>query len=177
MKTLVKICTLSFALVLPGLAADARLGEKQQPHARAYALPGHDPIGQPGSENKVTRTVEISIKETAGGDMVFEPDAIHIESGAVVRFVISNLGAMDHEFFLGSFDEIAEHQLWMRDHPDMQHDDPNAISISSGQTDELVWEFSEMTNLEFVCLFPGHRQAGMWGVIMVHNHLAPKSQS
>jgi len=40
----------------------------------------------------------------------------------------------------------------------------------------LIWEFSDMTNLEFVCLIPGHREAGMWGVIIVHDHLAPKSK-
>ena len=60
----------------------------------------------------------------------------------------------------------------MRNHPDMRHDDPNAVLIPSGESGELVWEFSEMTNLEFVCLIPGHREAGMWGVIIVHDHLS-----
>ncbi|KHA54191.1 copper tolerance protein [Sulfitobacter geojensis] len=108
--------------------------------------------------------------------MLFEPDAIHIESGSIVRFVISNLGALDHEFFLGSFSEVAEHKQWMRDHPDMRHDDPNAVTVQSGQSAELIWEFTDILNLEFVCLLPGHREAGMWGVIMVHDHLAPKSE-
>lgn len=167
---------LGLSLISMGTLAQAGSGKGQEPQSKAYELPGHEPIGKPGDVASITRTIEILIKETASGYMLFEPDAIHIEKGSVVRFAISNLGALDHEFFLGSFDEIAEHKQWMREHPDMQHDDPNAVSISSGQSGELVWQFSAMTNLEFVCLLPGHREAGMWGVIMVHDHLAPKSK-
>ena len=170
------IFALWLSLISIGTLTHAGSGEGQEPHSKAYELPGHDPIGKPGDKASITRTVEILIKETASGYMLFEPDAIHIEKGSVVRFAIKNLGALDHEFFLGSFDEIAEHKEWMREHPDMQHDDPNAVSISSGQSGELVWKFSAMTNLEFVCLLPGHREAGMWGVIIVHDHLAPKSK-
>jgi len=158
-------------------AAQAGTGAGDQPHAQAYDHAGHVPIGTPGSAAEITRTIEVEIKETESGYMLFEPDAIHIENGSVVRFVISNLGVVDHEFFLGSFDEIAEHQKWMHDHPDMRHEDPNAVTILPGQSADLVWKFSDMTNLEFVCLIPGHREAGMWGVIMVHDHLAPKSKS
>ncbi len=176
MKTATYILAFSLTLISMGTFAQAGSGKGQEPHSRAYELPGHEPIGKPGDVASITRTVEILIKETASGYMLFEPDAIHIEKGSVVRFSVSNQGVLDHEFFLGSFDEIAEHRQWMREHPDMQHDDPNAVSIASGQSDELVWHFSAMTNLEFVCLLPGHREAGMWGVIMVHDHLAPESK-
>ena len=60
----------------------------------------------------------------------------------------------------------------MQEHPDMTHDAANFISIPSGETGELIWKFSDVTNLEFACLVPGHRDAGMWGVIIVHDHLA-----
>ncbi len=62
----------------------------------------------------------------------------------------------------------------MRLHPEETHENANAVAIPSGQTAELVWQFLSETNLEFVCLIPGHREAGMWGVIMVHHHLAPE---
>ena len=176
MKTLIKICTFGLAVAFSVLAADASTGQGAQPHERAYEVPGHDQIGQPGEGTLATRTIEVNIAETGSGYMLFEPDAINIKNGSMVRFVIKNSGVLDHEFFLGSFDEIAEHQQWMRTHPDMQHDDPNSIAVSSGKTAELVWEFSDIGNLEFVCLIPGHREAGMWGVIMVHNHFAPRSK-
>lgn len=155
------------------MAAQADTSQSNQPHEQAYDAPGHVPIGEPGSDTQITRTVELSIIETENGKMLFEPDAIHIEKGSVVRFVIKNGGALDHEFFLGSFDEIGEHQQWMRNDPEMQHREPNSVSISSGETAVLDWNFSKMTNLEFACLVPGHREAGMWGVIIVHDHLAP----
>lgn len=170
------ICTTALVLVFPAFSVNASSGKGQQPHARAFEVPGHDAIGKPGVGSSFDRTIEISIRETESGYMLFEPDAIQIEKGSVVRFLIGNTGALDHEFFLGSFDEIAKHQQWMREHPDMQHDRANSVLIPSGQNADLIWEFSDMTNLEFVCLIPGHREAGMWGVIMVHDHLAPKSK-
>ena len=170
------ICTAALMLVFPAFSVTASSGKGQQPHARACELPGLDAIGKPGVGSSFDRTIEISIRETESGYMLFEPDAIQIEKGSVVRFLIGNTGALDHEFFLGSFDEIAKHQQWMREHPDMQHDRANSVLIPSGQNADLIWEFSDMTNLEFVCLIPGHREAGIWGVIIVHDHLAPKSK-
>ncbi len=176
MMNFLKTCIIALAFVVPALSVEASSGKGEQPHARAFKVHGHDPIGKPGDGSSFDRTIEISIRETESGYMLFEPDAIQIEKGSVVRFLIGNAGALDHEFFLGSFDEIAKHQQWMREHPDMQHDRANSVLIPSGQNAELIWEFSDMTNLEFVCLIPGHREAGMWGVIIVHDHLAPKSK-
>lgn len=165
---------LALVLILSVSGAQANTGVGDKPPTQAYDNPGHVPIGEPALSTEITRTIEVNIKETSSGYMLFEPDAIQIETGSVVRFVINNSGALDHEFFLGSFDEIAEHQQWMHKHPEMEHDDAKAVSIGAGETAELVWQFSTTTNLEFVCLIPGHREAGMWGVIIVHDHLAPK---
>jgi|TARA_R110002073_G_scaffold120512_1_gene262475 uncharacterized cupredoxin-like copper-binding protein len=172
-----KVLTLLIVLCLSTVGAQASTGIGEEPHAQAYDHPGHVPIGKPGLDAEITRTIEVNIKETESGYMLFDPDAIHIEEGAVVRFVVNNFGDLDHEFFLGSFDEIAKHQQWMRNHPDMKHEDANSIAISSGSTATLDWKFSSKTNLEFVCLIPGHREAGMFGVIMIHDHLAPKPKN
>ncbi len=166
------ILTLLLMLGFSTLSAKASTGVGDKPHAQAYDHPGHVAIGEPGQAEGVTRTIEVNIKETESGYMLFDPDAIHIEEGSVVRFVINNAGDLDHEFFLGSFDEITKHQQWMRDHPEMEHADSNSVAISSGATETLDWKFSNRTNMEFVCLIPGHREAGMFGVIIVHHHLA-----
>jgi uncharacterized cupredoxin-like copper-binding protein len=176
MKSLILTLILFLAFGLKAWPAEASTSLGDEPRARAYDHPGHVSIGVPGAADEVSRIIEVNIKETESGYMLFDPDAIQIEKSTVVRFVINNSGALDHEFFLGSFDEIGKHQQWMRQHPDMAHDDPNSVAIQSGETAMLDWKFSEMTNLEFVCLVPGHREAGMWGVIIVHDHLAPKSK-
>ena len=99
MKNFLRTCTIALALVLPAFSVGASGGKGQQPHARAFEVPGHDPIGKPGDGSSIDRTIELSIRETESGYMLFEPDALHIESGSVVRFLISNLGGLDHESF------------------------------------------------------------------------------
>jgi uncharacterized cupredoxin-like copper-binding protein len=177
MKPFLIACTLSLTLVLPAWATDKNPLQSKQSLTEISEVSEHGLIGKPGHKGLVTRTIEVNITETETGYMLFEPDAISIQHGAVVRFIINNDGALDHEFFLGSFAEVGKHQQWVHKHSDMEHDDPNAVKIPSGKTAELIWEFSEMTNLEFVCLIPGHREARLWGVIMVHDHLSPKSKS
>ena len=176
MKSLISTCAIWLVAAGVAMAAQADTVQGIKPHDRAYETPGHDPIGNPISGGTIDRTIAVNIEETPSGYMLFEPDAIRIESGSVVRFVINNSGALDHEFMLGSFAEIEKHQQWMRKFPDMEHQEENSVTIRSGDTEELVWEFSDVTNMEFVCLIPGHREAGMWGVIMVHHHLAPESK-
>ena len=175
MKPSLSICILCLSTALPALAADANEDEGGQPHTHANELQERQPIGKPGNEASFDRTIEVTITETSSGYMLFDPDAIHIGKGSVVRFVIKNFGVLDHEFMLGSFTEIEEHQKWMRLHPEETHENANAVAIPSGQTAELVRQFLSETNLEFVCLIPGHREAGVWGVIMVHHPLGPDS--
>ena len=169
MRPLLIIITYLLFGLLPALAGT---GGALSPHADISQKSKHNFIGRPSDDALVTREIEISIKETAAGYMLFEPDAIYIKKGTTVRFVITNTGAVDHEFYLGSFDEIQQHERWMRSHPDMAHVDRNAVAIPAGETAELVWQFSVETNLEFVCLIDGHREAGMWGVIIVHDHVS-----
>ena len=95
MMNFLKTCTTALALIFPALSVDASSGKGQQPHARAFEVPGHDPIGKPGDGSTFDRSIEISIRETESGYMLFEPDAIQIEKGSVVRFLIGNTGALD----------------------------------------------------------------------------------
>lgn len=175
-KRLTIMLTLGVSISLSSQVVFADSGIGDRPHEKAYDHPGHVAIGRPGAGANIGRTIEVNIKETESGYMLFEPDVIHIEHGSVVRFEITNSGSIDHEFFLGSFNEIAKHQKWMRRHPDMKHDDQNSVTIPSAKTATLDWEFSDITNLEFVCLIPGHREAGMFGVIIVHDHFRPRSK-
>lgn len=158
-------------------AAHANADQVGRPHYRAYEALDHQPIGEPANGTSATEVIDVTIKETKSGYMLFQPDVIAIKTGSVVRFVIRNDGALDHEFYLGSFDEVAKHQQWMRKYPDMAHDEANSVTVPSGGQSELVWTFSSTTNLEFVCLVPGHREAGMWGVILVHDHLTSDRKS
>ena len=70
-------------------------------------------------------------------------------------------------FVMGSLAELKEHAKIMTKFPEMEHDDPNAISVEPGKTGELVWRFTKAGKFDFACLVPGHFEAGMQGKIAV----------
>ena len=49
----------------------------------------------------------------------------------------------------------------------MEHDDPNSVLVEPGAREELIWNFSVTTDLEFACNVPGHYQSGMVGTLSV----------
>jgi len=120
-------------------------------------------LGQPGDPAKVDHTIEIAVSD----DMRFSPNGIRIKRGQTVRFRVVNGGRIKHEMVLGTQAELKEHAALMRKFPEMEHDDPNAVSVEPGQTGELVWRFTKTGDFDFACLAPGHFEAGMRGRIVV----------
>ena len=57
----------------------------------------------------------------------------------------------------------------MQKNPDMEHDDPNAKRLKPKATGEIVWQFTKAGTFDFSCLIPGHREAGMFGTIVVES--------
>lgn len=127
-------------------------------HGAGIAVPG-DPDGQ-------ARIVEISMQE-GDGKMLFAPDVVTVSKGEQVRFRLKNDGALDHEFFLGTPEEIEEHADMMKAMPDMKHDEPLAKRFGPKEGGSIVVKFTEVGEFEFACLIPGHREAGMKGKIIV----------
>ncbi|MBS3805051.1 MAG: cupredoxin domain-containing protein [Oleiphilaceae bacterium] len=144
---------------------------------------GSSAVGEAGNAGDVSRTVEILMV-----DNYYEPESISVNKGETVRFVVKNDGAMVHEFNIGTpamhqahqdeMQMMVEHGVLKGDHIDhemmemdmgdghsMKHDDPNSVLLEPGQSDEIIWTFSEDTELEFACNVPGHYQAGMVGTI------------
>jgi uncharacterized cupredoxin-like copper-binding protein len=68
---------------------------------------------------------------------------------------------------LGSTKELKEHAALMLTFPDMEHADPNRVSVDPGKTGEIVRQFSKAGTVNFGCLQPGHFEAGMRGKIAV----------
>lgn len=138
----------------------------------AFADPGHDQArarayGEPGDPRAPARTVEIVMRETDDGRMLFEPGSVTAKTGEQVRFVLKNEGQLDHEFMLATRAENDRHAVAMRKNPDMEHDDPNGRRVAPGTTDEIVWKFTKAGEFNFACLIPGHREAGMDGMVAV----------
>ncbi len=126
---------------------------------------GHDSdaIGKPGLATASTRTVNVTMTD----NMRFTPSNITAKQGETIRFVIKNAGGIKHEFVLGTEKELKEHYELMKKYPEMEHSDPNMITLAGGQSGEVVWQFTKAGKIDFACLQPGHYDAGMKGKVSV----------
>lgn len=124
--------------------------------------------GVPGDPKKPARVVNVTMRETNDGKMLFSPNQISVKKGEQVRFVLRNNGQLDHEIVIATLEENLKHAEQMRKNPDMEHDDPNAKRLAPKQTGEIVWRFTKAGTFDFSCLIPGHRESGMSGAIQVN---------
>ena len=125
---------------------------------------GHaEAIGKPGIAAKATRTVAVDMTD----GMRFNPASIEVKQGETVRFVVTNSGKLKHELVLGTEKELKEHYEVMKKNPEMEHADPNMVTLAAGKTGEIVWQFTKAGKLDFACLQPGHYDAGMKGAVTV----------
>jgi uncharacterized cupredoxin-like copper-binding protein len=142
------------AIALPHLASGA-IADGDEHRDAAY--------GRPGDRAKTSRTVAIDMSDS----MRFTPALITVRKGETIRFVLTNSGKVRHEMVLGSSKELEEHAALMRKFPEMQHDDPNRLSVDPGKTGALIWQSTRAGTFNFACLQPGHFEAGMRGKIAV----------
>jgi len=124
--------------------------------------------GEPGDPNKpVARTIEVTMQETGDAKMLFVPDRVEVKRGEQVKFVLKNVGKVEHEFMLDSVANNAKHKIAMEKNPDMEHDDPNGRRLNPDGSAEIVWRFTKAGTFEFACLIPGHYESGMKGAVVV----------
>jgi uncharacterized cupredoxin-like copper-binding protein len=107
--------------------------------------------------------------EVDAAEMAFDPDSIDVTPGETVEFVISNSGALAHEFVVTNQEEIDEHleagHEEGHDEGEEGHDEaPLEVAVEPGETQTLVVTFDETDHMaRFACLIEGHFEAGMHG--------------
>jgi uncharacterized cupredoxin-like copper-binding protein len=148
---------LAIALALSTAAAHAAGAADGHSHAP------NDAIGVPGKAGKVSRTVTVDMTD----NMRFTPSSVAVKRGETIRFVVKNSGQLKHEFVLGTEKELKEHYEVMKKFPEMEHDDPNMVTVAPGKTGEVIWQFTKSGTVDFGCLQPGHYDAGMKGAVKV----------
>jgi copper resistance protein D len=124
-------------------------------------------FGAPAQPAEATRVVKIE----ATDEMRFKPDAITVGSGEIVRFDVTNIGKIRHEFVLGDEKEQREREeemQAMRMKPgEAMPDDANTISIAPGETKFITWKFpAKPGKVLYACHQQGHYAAGMEGIIL-----------
>lgn len=140
-------------------SAPAAAGHSDSEHGHGEL----DAIGAPGQAAKVTRTVKVDMTDA----MRFSPANVRAKQGETIRFVLKNSGQVKHEFVLGTEKELKEHYELMKKFPEMEHANPNMLTLAPGQTGEVIWQFTKAGKIDFACLQPGHFEAGMKGAVMV----------
>ena len=154
MKVLLAVCSIVLAFGSTGISAHG-----DDPHH-----PGHDDtFGKPGNPSKVSRTIEVDMTDA----MRFTPTNIRVKKDETIRFKVKNSGRLKHEMVLGTAAELREHAELMKKFPEMEHEDPNQLSLEGGKTGELIWQFTNAGTFDFACLQPGHFDAGMHGKVTV----------
>ena len=141
-------------------AAMAGPGEPGHSHGAGFSA------GEPGDPKKPARLVQVVMME-GSGTMSYFPSRLEIKRGEQIKFIVRNNGALTHEFILATTAENMKHAEEMKKNPEMEHDDPNGKTVESKKVTEFVWRFSKAGEFEYGCLIPGHREAGMTGIIIV----------
>lgn len=173
MKNLLLTTALALSLSEPVYAAGSHDGghdevKTEEAHGHGDHADEHAEvmIGKPGEAADVTRTIDVTMRETDDGEMLFEPTSFEIAKGETIRFNVMNKGELEHEFVIDTLEGNAEHKVAM-EKMDMEHDDPNSVRLDEGGSGEVIWTFSNAGTFEFACLIPGHYESGMHGPITV----------
>lgn len=117
------------------------------------------------SATTAARASRLTVTLTDG--LRIEPAAMTVSAGVPVTFVITNGGAIDHEFYLGDEAAQTDHEGEMQSMGGMMHDDPNGASLKPGETKELTFTFPNPGDMLAGCHVPGHYAAGMKAAITV----------
>ena len=162
-------------LLLSACAADDPVLEEETP-TTADDMAGMDGMdgadaehedfsfGEPADAASADRVIEIAALDT----LEFDPSEITVSVGETVTFRVTDPGALPHDFALGTTEMQDEHEAEMAEMSgDMMHDEPNVFSLSSGETMEMTWLFTEPGEILFGCHQPGHYGAGMKGTITI----------
>jgi len=160
-----KLNALSFAALAFAIGAASAHGDEEHAAPRKFDASKVEPtdFGQEGNPKKVTKTIKVDMTDA----MRFTPSDVTVKRGETVKFVVHNDGKVLHEMVLGTKDAIAEHAELMKKFPEMEHDDPNMVTVAPGMTGQVIWKFTKAGTIDFACLQPGHYDAGMKGAVAV----------
>ena len=116
----------------------------------AVALAGC--FAEPAASPPGGQTVVVSAMDA----MAFDPAEFEFAAGETVRFEVTNVGELRHEFFIGDLAAQEEHAAEMA----MDHD-ATGVTVDPGETATLRYTFAEAGQLFAACHEPGHYEAGM----------------
>ncbi len=91
-----------------------------------------------------------------------EPERITVAAGTPVRFVVTNAGALEHDFFIGS-----DREQLQRERGEGEPGPDRYVAVPPGQTVTLLYTFPKAGKTIAGCVVPGHYTAGMKATIII----------
>ena len=94
--------------------------------------------------------------------LTITPGKINVVAGTPVKFVVTNTGALEHTFFIGSDKEQKQREA--------QTGEPGKnrfITVPPGETVELTMTFAEPGKTIAGCTIPGHYSGGMKAAVTI----------
>ncbi|MGX6571237.1 cupredoxin domain-containing protein [Cupriavidus necator] len=155
--------TIKQLLLVLGMSPMLALAAGSMDSHASHGAAATSAAGQPGNPAKVSRTIDVAMADT----MRFTPASIAVKRGETVRFVVRNVGKVEHEMVIGNASELKQHAQMMRSTTPAKHGGANQITLAPGQKGALVWQFDGPGTVDFACLVPGHFEAGMVGKVAV----------
>jgi len=136
-------------------------------------------IGYKGKSSDVSRTIKVKMY-----DNYYEPNSFNIKKGETIKFEVSNLGELVHEFNIANammhlkhqpeMEKMVENEILLGDKIDkdqmhkmaamdksMGHSHSNSVLLAPKEKGIIIWKFENAVDIEIACNVPGHYQAGM----------------
>lgn len=136
--------------------------------AACSSAPGASPSTPSSSAapSNLAEATRIEVRLT--DELRIEPAEMTVPAGVPVTFVVTNAGALEHEFFLGDEAAQTEHEQEMQEMGGMGHDEPEGISGDPGERKELTFTSAEPGMTLAGCHVAGHYAGGMKAMITVN---------
>lgn len=132
-----------------------------------WAYHGSPAEGVAGQAVPAAAAGDVLVDVTLTDALRIDPDQMSVPAGVPVTFVVTNAGALPHEFVVGDEAAQAAHGSAMLGMGSMTHDEPTAIGLQPGESKELTITFDEPGEMLAGCHVPGHYAAGMKATIVV----------
>ena len=115
------------------------------------------------SPSSAAQRIEVKLTDA----LRMEPAEMTVKAGQQVTFVVTNTGAIQHEFYLGDEAAQGEHEQEMMSAGGMAMDEADGIVLKPGETKELTHTFSSAGAFLAGCHETSHYAGGMKAAISV----------
>ena len=121
---------LLIAAVLVSLGSISAQAHENKHEANATKFePMTTDFGMYDPDLKPTTIIEMDMSDL----MRFTPSQLRVKEGEVVQINLTNNGAMEHEFVLGTHVGVEQHAEIMKKYPDMEHSPPFMVHVKPGE--------------------------------------------